>query len=234
MFGCSLGMREEGSENTEDHEMIEDETYALLPESVHVEIVDENNNLLLRTHEWGHIVVTNLHRKSIQPLVRFNMGDIGRLVTLPGHEQALQVKGRASTAMSFRLSAWHDYLHWKDIEDEVLAPLTAIASAERALCLAQVIFTTSIAASSQLKVEVGSSDQGHEDLATLAVFTTLPPSFALDEAINKCSLGLASVFTRVGRGLHVNTQVHLLKEMSELCRSPRSQKLLLWVDHRHE
>jgi phenylacetate-coenzyme A ligase PaaK-like adenylate-forming protein len=254
VFGCSLGIREGGDKSAlgaiANSSEVQDETYALLSEGIHAEIVDDAGKVL-SANEWGNIVVTNLHRRSVQPLVRFNMGDIGRLVDIPGHEQALQVRGRANTAMSFRLSAKDNFLYWKDVEEKVLKPLATIATADEALCLAQIIFSSEVTVPSapwgatnrdgnENMLAAGQKRQKVEgelvmggvsnivEVATLAVFTTLPSSSSLDEATRQCSVEFARMLKSC------KTHVKVLDEMSDLVRSPRSQKLLLWVDRRDE
>ncbi|KAL3792817.1 hypothetical protein HJC23_002624 [Cyclotella cryptica] len=200
VFGVSIG------DPNADHE-----TYRLLSDCVHVEIVDDNG-LPLQGNEWGNIVVTNLKRITAQPLVRFSMGDIGRLVNSGfGEEKALHIKGRSGSSLTFKLNPNSDLLIWADVE-QVLQPLASMASTAGVTCLAQIIVTTT-------------------GKLILAIFTPLPQSQTFLDAAAMCSSSFSELVSQLGN-THIENEIIFLNDMSELRRSPRSQKLMLWVDQR--
>ncbi|KAL7522035.1 hypothetical protein ACHAWX_006730 [Stephanocyclus meneghinianus] len=200
VFGVSIG------EANTDHEI-----YRLLTDCVHVEIVD-NDGYPLRENEWGDIVVTNLKRMTAEPLVRFSMGDIGRLVNSGlGVEKALEIKGRSGSALTFRLYPDSDFLTWSDVE-QVLQPLTSMASKAGATCLAQIIVTS-------------------KGKLILAVFTPLPRNQSLSDAAAMCSSSFTELVSKLGN-TNIKHEIIFLNNMSELIRSPMSRKLMLWVDQR--
>ena len=156
--------------------------------------------------------MTNLKRITAQPLVRFSMGDIGRLVNSGiGVEKALEIKGRSGSALTFRLHPDSDFLTWSDVE-QVLQPLMSMASKAGANCLAQIIVTSA-------------------GKLILAVFTPLPRNQTFSDAAAMCSSSFSELVSKLGN-THIKNEIMFLNSISELIRSSSSQKLMLWVDQR--
>jgi phenylacetate-coenzyme A ligase PaaK-like adenylate-forming protein len=120
--------------------------YAYCPSVVHVSILDPNEK------GFGRIIVTNLLRTRF-PVVRYDMGDIGRFETVNGMP-GLRLAGRATTRNSFSLGS--EYFTFTSDEIEAASSLLREATDY------QIVLTV--------------DDSSRMDVATFFVVWTAPES----------------------------------------------------------
>jgi len=211
VFACTNGNKEE------------DDVYYVLPDAVHIEIVDECFQPVSNGCE-GVIVATNLLRISAVPICRYYMDD--RAIILPRQNKVvdtcvrIKLTGRSEGAITFSLGNMH--LRWCDISSDILSNFNALGQNH---CLASQLWitpSTKHPLKDALTLAIVLSDNPHNSLGN----DTETLASAVEDATRK----LASMVQAVPNIEEVCVKTDCT--ISQLVTSKRSGKLLFFVDLR--
>lgn len=199
----------------------EGELYRVVPDGVHVEILDDDGQPVPRG-EFGRIVVTNLRRLT-HPIVRLDMADEARLVDVPRWETVLQLRGRAETALTMPFG--EIWVSWRSVHAAAVASLEARVCAAGGVCLGQ------------LQVDSAGGD-ALSDVVRMLCYVKYDraragvPSDDEVEALRAAGEAALRELLRGASGAVSNVSVEITEDATRLQKSTRSAKMMYFADHR--